>query len=92
MDTTFFSLLLGVLIVLSLLIRLTAPLRQQENTQQDTNEKRWCYGCDAWMRDVEQYWYKEEGTRVMSYLCPDCAFERKAIAVDEDGFPLEPLL
>jgi hypothetical protein len=29
---------------------------------------------------------------VMSYLCPDCAFERKAIAVDEDGFPLEPLL
>jgi hypothetical protein len=89
MDTTaFFSLLLGVLIVLYILIRLTAPFRQQEST----DEARWCYGCNAWMRDVEQYWYNEGTTRVMSYLCPDCTFERKAIAVDEDGFPLEPLL
>ena len=87
-QATFFSLLLGALIVLYILIRLTAPFRQQERT----NETRWCYGCSSQMRDVEQYWYNEGRTRVMSYLCPDCAFERKAIAVDEDGFPLEPLL
>ena len=88
MDQTAFLLLFGVFIMLYLLIRLTAPLRQQE----DTNETRWCYGCNTLMRDVEQYWYNDGTTRVMSYLCPDCAFERKAIAVDEDGFPLEPLL
>ncbi len=88
MDQTAFLLLFIVLVVLYLLIRLTAPLRKPEST----NETRWCYGCSAQMRDVEQYWYNEGRTRVMSYLCPDCAFERKAIAVDEDGFPLEPLL
>jgi hypothetical protein len=83
MDTTFFSLLLGALIVLSLLIRLTAPLRKPEST----NEARWCYGCNAWMRDVEQYWYDDGRTRVLSPLCPDCAFERHATLADEDGFP-----
>jgi hypothetical protein len=88
MDTMFFFLLLGVLIVLYLLILLTAPFRQQDRA----NETHWCYGCDTFMRDVEQYWYNDRPTRVMSYLCPDCAFEYKAIPVDEDGFPLEPLL
>jgi len=87
-QATFFSLLLGALIVLYILIRLTAPFRQQEST----NETRWCYGCSSQMRDVEQYWYDDGHIRVLSPLCPDCAFERKAIAVDDDGFPLEPLL
>ncbi len=88
MDQTTLFLLLGVLVVLYLLLRLTAPLRQPEST----NETRWCYGCSSQMRDVEQYWYNDGTTRVLSYLCPDCAFEHKAIAVDEDGFPVEPLL
>ena len=88
MDPKTLFLLFIVLFVLSLLIRLTAPLRKPERT----DETDWCYGCSSQMRDVEQYWYHEGRTRVMSYLCPDCAFERKAILADEDGFPLEPLL
>jgi hypothetical protein len=88
MDPTLFVFLLVVVVVLSGFIGVIATLLQQEST----NETHWCYGCRAWMRDVEPYWYDEGRTRVLSPLCPDCAFERHATLPEEDGLPLEQSL